>query len=74
MTLEELRRLRGLSRAQLAKMLGADASTIWYWERGKRKPRLENIRALAQGLGVPVDLVVRALLEVQNSSGDVEEV
>ena len=64
--------MRGLSRTQLAQLMEVDESTVWYWERGKRNPRLENIRALAQALGVPADLVVRALLEAQNSSGDVE--
>ena len=38
---EEIRLLRkclGLSQEKLAKELGIDPSTLWRWEKGKRKP------------------------------------
>jgi DNA-binding XRE family transcriptional regulator len=36
------RRRQGLSRAALAKQLGADEATLWRWEVNRRKPECER--------------------------------
>jgi transcriptional regulator with XRE-family HTH domain len=46
------RKIRGLSRKRLARILGVDEGTLWRWERGERRPQGENarrVRALLAG-------------------------
>ncbi len=46
------RKRLGLSAADLAKMLGVSAQTIYNWERGVTKPRPEQVEKLASLRGV----------------------
>ena len=46
--IRELRKGRGLSRAEFAKMLGVSASAVMTWEQGKSTPRGQNLEALAR--------------------------
>ena len=46
--IRELRKGRGLSRAEFAKMLGVSASAVMTWEQGKSTPRGQNLEALAK--------------------------
>lgn len=50
--LAALRKKRGLSQARLAEMVGVEQPTIQRWEKGKREPDLENLKCLAEVLGV----------------------
>lgn len=38
MTLLEYRKLKGLSRAKMAALIGCDATTVWRYETGRQKP------------------------------------
>lgn len=47
-----------ITQKELAERLGVSASMIAQYETGKRKPKLETMRKLAEALGVPMgDLV-----------------
>jgi DNA-binding XRE family transcriptional regulator len=50
----ELRRVAGLSQAELAKRMGYSARAIQSWEIGVRYPQLGAIEALADALGVSI--------------------
>lgn len=51
--LKRLRKERKLSQRTLAKMAGLAHSSYINIEQGNRWPRLENIRAISEALGVP---------------------
>lgn len=42
-----LRRKLGLSAADLGKLLGASAQSVYHWESGKTKPRAKQLEAIA---------------------------
>ena len=64
--IRELRLRKGYSLQTLARAIGASPSAISRWERGERVPtRLEQIVALAEALGVPVEELVRMVLARQ---------
>ncbi|RLG05747.1 MAG: transcriptional regulator [Thaumarchaeota archaeon] len=46
-----LRRILGLSQEKLAKKLGIDPSTLWRWEKGKRKPPGDILENLKRAIG-----------------------
>ena len=47
-----------ITQKELAERLGVSASMIAQYETGKRKPKLETMRKLAEALGIPMgDLV-----------------
>lgn len=50
--LNQLRRERGLTLAQVATALGVSKPTVWAWEKGKARPLPERIGAIAEVLGV----------------------
>jgi transcriptional regulator with XRE-family HTH domain len=50
--LASTRKRLGLSAADLAKMMGVSAQTIYNWERGVTKPRSEQVEKLASLRGV----------------------
>lgn len=47
---ERLREAAGLSRAELAAIVGVSAAAVSRWEHGQRRPRGENAAAYAQAL------------------------
>lgn len=51
--LHRLRKLRGLSMAQIAATLEVSKPTVWAWEQDKARPIAARIDALAQVLQVP---------------------
>lgn len=51
--LHRLRKLRGLSMAQIATNLEVSKPTVWAWEQDKARPIASRIDALAQVLQVP---------------------
>ena len=52
--LKELRLKRGFSQQSLAKKAGVAQSSINYWEKGERKPKLEQLRRIASALDVTI--------------------
>lgn len=54
-TLAELRKIKGLTQAALAKQLGVAPSTIAQYETGKRTPNLERAREIAKFFNVGLD-------------------
>ena len=54
-----LRRAAGLSQSQLAKAAGVSPSTIGMYEQGRREPSIDTLVAMADALGVSLDLLVR---------------
>jgi transcriptional regulator with XRE-family HTH domain len=58
--IKQLRTQNGLTQKALAKKLGLTAPSVTYWERGGGI-EMENLRALAKELGVPVKTLVEAM-------------
>jgi DNA-binding transcriptional regulator YiaG len=44
--IKKLRRRKGLTQTQMAAVVGVNASTVNFWERGRSQPRGENFEAL----------------------------
>jgi putative transcriptional regulator len=53
--LRDLRLARGLTQADLARLLGVSAYTVARWEAGEMVPTARNARRLARRLGVSVE-------------------
>ncbi|BDI59546.1 helix-turn-helix domain-containing protein [Qipengyuania nanhaisediminis] len=51
-TINRLRRERGMTLAQVADLLGVSKPTVWAWEKGKARPLPERYAAIARVLGV----------------------
>lgn len=56
----EMRKIRGLSQAKLAKLLGVAQNTVSNWENGSREPDNETLKKLAFHLGCTVDYLLGA--------------
>ena len=63
--LEQARKLRGLTLAQVADRLGVSKPTVWAWEKGKARPVDERFPAIAEVLG----LAAEELHELQRPAG-----
>lgn len=63
MTIQELRKRRGLTQGQLAEALGTTRVTIARYETGERTPRLQTIEKLAAILQVTPGEVAASLLQ-----------
>ncbi|MDP3675421.1 MAG: helix-turn-helix domain-containing protein [Novosphingobium sp.] len=50
--LQRMRKLRGLTLAQIAERLGVSKPTVWAWEQGRSRPVGNRIDPLAEVLGV----------------------
>lgn len=46
------REIRGLSRTELARMVGVSRPAVIQWETGKTSPTDSNVRAVAAALGL----------------------
>ena len=53
--IRELRKLRGLSQEELARLVGVERSTVSKWETGEAKPRADLFVKLAKTLHCKVD-------------------
>jgi Zn-dependent peptidase ImmA (M78 family)/predicted XRE-type DNA-binding protein len=52
------RERRGMSQAELARMLGRTQTAVSYWEAGRRSPDIDDLIALANALGLePAELL-----------------
>lgn len=56
--LREARERQGLNQAQLAQRADMQPSAIAHFEADRRKPSFENVRRLAQALGVSADYLL----------------
>ena len=54
-TIRELRRERGWTQYELATKVGVQAQTIYFWESGRRTPRVAHIRKLGQVFKISSD-------------------
>lgn len=55
MGLRKLRKEKGLTQGDLAKMIHVDQTAISQWERGVTQPRLKNSLQLAEALHCKVE-------------------
>lgn len=62
--LHKLRSNSGLTQPELAKRMGIDTSTISRWEKGIREPSLEQCISLSRSLGITLDYLLNAELNV----------
>lgn len=62
--IRDLRKNRGLTQEQLAKLLGVSKQMIGKWETGKSNPKIQSINKLAQAL----DVYASALIDIPGSS------
>ena len=53
--IRELREKNGVSTLTLAKEIGVSQRAIEYWEREKRVPRIESIKAIADYFNIILD-------------------
>ena len=53
--LRKIREEKGLSQADLAQKTGLQPSAVSHFETGRRSPSFENLRALADALGISTD-------------------
>lgn len=56
--LRKLRELKGLSRKQLASLIGVSEITILRWEQGRTYPNLKELQALTLALEVSEDYLI----------------
>lgn len=67
----ELRRLRGMTQAQLAKLSGIPRTTLTHFESGSGNPSLNNLVKLSQALQVNIEELLSAPLSmVQHFKSD----
>lgn len=57
-TIREWRNARFLTQGELGAMVGVSYFTISNWELGIKQPRVKNLRALAEALGVKPEQVI----------------
>ena len=58
--IQELRRRKGLTQAQLAHSVGKDQQSIQRLEAGNINPSYYYLAEIAEGLGVPIEELVKA--------------
>jgi len=56
--LKEVREMRGLNQAELAKKAGLQSTAISHFETGGRAPSFDNLRRLADALNVATDYLI----------------
>jgi len=56
--LAQLRKAKGLSQEELARVLHLNQSTIAYYESGKKRPSYEVLQSLAEFFGVSIDYLL----------------
>jgi transcriptional regulator with XRE-family HTH domain len=64
-TIKELRVQHGLTQFELAVKVGVTPSTVYTWEKRRRKPNVDHLRRLAEFFGVAMEEI-----EFEESGGD----
>ncbi|GAX47564.1 XRE family transcriptional regulator [Pseudolactococcus reticulitermitis] len=57
--LVQIREAKGLSQREVAKQIGVANTSYFAWERGKTKPKKENLLKLSDVFGVPYEILVK---------------
>ena len=57
-TIREWRNARYLTQSELGEKIGVSYFTISNWELGVKQPRVRNLRALAEALGIHPDQII----------------
>jgi transcriptional regulator with XRE-family HTH domain len=57
-TLRTIRETKGLTQSELAERSGLQPSAVSHFEAGRRSPSFDNLRALADALGVSTDYLL----------------
>lgn len=57
--LKEIRESTGQSQKRLAKICGLNETTISYYEKGKRSPKIDSLILLGEKLGVTLDRLIK---------------
>ncbi len=60
-TLTDLRKARMIQQTEVARALGVDKRSVYYWEHGYTRPSLPHARALAEVYGVGYDVLQAAI-------------
>ena len=60
-----LRKQKGLTQVELAKLLGCSQAIITAYENGQKKPSVDTLAYLAETLGVSIDHVIGKSLPAQ---------
>lgn len=64
--IREARAKAGLTQAEVARLLGVSAHTVWSWEGGRVRPNQEHLVELARHCGVSTDwLLGRDVIEAE---------
>lgn len=56
--LKVARKRRGMTQAETATAMGCHPQVLWKWENGKRNPRMQALKRLAEILGVTTDFLL----------------
>lgn len=64
--IRDLRRSRGLSQAELAKIVGVAQNTLSYWENGKYDIDNKSLSIMADYFGVSVDYILGREISISN--------
>lgn len=60
-TMRRARKKARLTLAQVATACGVSAPTVWAWENGEQRPRVDRLPAIANALGLGVEDLVRGM-------------
>lgn len=71
--IEQARDTRGLSRGELADLVGVHYQTMGYLERGEYNPSLELALKIARALGVPLEEIFWLDDEVKSSTQETKK-
>lgn len=56
--LKELRKEKGVSQLEIAKLLNMSKMAVSHWEKGNSEPSIEQLKLLAQYFDVSVDYLI----------------
>lgn len=65
LTLQQLRRQKGLTQVQLAEKARVTQSSLSQWESGSVRPSLDSAKRLADALEVSLDMMMTALTSAE---------
>ena len=71
--LRKAREAKGLSQAELAQLTHLQPSAISHFETGRRAPSFDNLKRLADALGISVDYLLARQDEPKNAGPKVQQ-